>query len=534
MAAGALLAPWPSAAAPPASSDQGLVYPLQSFLDWARGPADNLADSALVANTLKQEVLNAIESVAGLGKQVDPSHPAATVKTLTDQLLHLRPDPGGLDLTEMADPRFLPDFDHDGVFGDPDDFVTMLHTPSTTGYFLYPCLSDQGSVSYETTAGPCTAAGTQGVKYKRGLAQTLTITDARGIPLAATLWLPAAALSAGCPTAAANATDCRAPTGLAARSALDGGRGLPTVVIADGLASAQDSYFWLAMSLVRAGYVVVTYDPAGQGHSGGSVADLLSPPVPNCEFAGACRDLEDVVRWTVGQTAPGGSPNPALAVVDHSRVAAIGHSMGALSLLNYLWYQGRAGLGIDGRPLPRLAAGVALSGAAPTSATVPVQFQTSDFDGSPSLVGPAVGGIDLGTPGNGIGYASMKPLYDQLRTDGPGNAAMSMVVLEGGVHTDFIDTPFIPRTPWSWAVSSRYALAWLGCHVRGVGGDCASAVAPSPHLSSSFASEYAAAGSAPRPSTCITVPTTASLNDPLTGLLGALGGRPSYTCTRDH
>ncbi|HEY3844533.1 MAG TPA: hypothetical protein VGL48_14870, partial [Acidimicrobiales bacterium] len=174
--------------------------------------------------------------------------------------------------------------------------------------------------------------------------------------------------------------------------------------------------------------------------------------------------------------------------------------------------------------------GIALSGAAKTSAVVPIQFQTSDFDGSPSLIGPAVAGVDLGVGGNGIGYADMKPLYDQLRSTNS-QSALSMIVLEGGVHTDFIDTPFITRTPWSLAVSAHYATSWLGCFLDDDPIACLTAVVPVPHLSSSFASEATPAGPQPRTSRCLTVPTHASLNDSPTDLLPALGGHPVYSCT---
>jgi hypothetical protein len=420
-----------------------------------------------------------------------------------------------------------------------------LGTPGAhvSGAFLYPCLSDTGAVSYETTVGSCAPPGTPGDTYRTGLAEQQTIIDSRGLAVAATLWLPGAASRPG------------------ARA-----HSFPTVVISDGIASNQSDYFWLAMSLAREGDMVLTYDPAGQGASEGSAANLFTPSTPSCTFGGACRDLEDAVRWVVGDPitpsvdlststplgqdtgsgatnpdihnpayAPAGEnvTDPAIDLVDPSHLAVVGHSMGALSLLDYLWFQGQGPDGADGQALPPLAAGVALSGAAPTSAVVPIQFQTSDFDGSPTLIGPAVGGADLafGTFG-GIGYAAMKPLYDQLRTTGPGTSALSMIVLEGGVHTDFIDTPYITRTPWSLAVSAHYATAWLGCYLQANTADCLRAVMPVDHLSTSFASEAAPPnGPLPHASHCITVPTTASLAETPLQFGDALAGHPAYTCS---
>ena len=198
---------------------------------------------------------------------------------------------------------------------------------------------------------------------------------------------------------------------------------------------------------------------------------LTSDPTPAGQAAAAAvagnPDLHD----------PGANvPDPAAGLIDPAQVAVVGHSMGALSLLNYVGFQSKGPVGADGQPLPPLAAGVSLSGAAPTAATVPIQFQTSDFDGSPTLIGPAVAGVDFGSEGSGIGYEQIKPLYDSLRANGPGTSALSLVVLEGGVHTDFIDTPFLTRTPW--ALSALRALRHGVARVlpRGVGSACLTAI----------------------------------------------------------
>jgi hypothetical protein len=470
------------------------------------------------------------------------------------------------DVTDVANPDFLPDFDHNGVYGDPGDFVAMeqgaqgaqgLGSPTThpaIGAFLYPCIADSGAVTYEATTGACVPPGTANTTYRTGLAQQETIIDARGLALAATLWLPGTAL---------DPATARAHT-------------FPAVVISDGIASDQSDYFWIAMTLAAQGDIVLTYDPAGQGASEGSAANLFSPPTTGCIFGGACHDLEDVVRWmlddpitpivdlahstplfplTTNPTPPtdaaaavAGNPDlhnpdlapaganvddPAVDLIDPSRVAVVGHSMGALSMLNYELFQSQGPDGADGQALPPLAAAVSLSGAATAAATIPIQFQTSDFDGSPTLVGPAVAGVDFGAAGMGIGYEQIKPLYDQLRTVGPGTSALSLIVLEGGVHTDFIDTPFITRTPWSLSVSAHYATAWLGCFLQDDGADCLTASLPDSHLSSSFASEITPPGGAlPRASHCITVPTTASVAESPSQFGAALSGHPDFDCTR--
>ncbi len=567
----------PAAAPPPSPADaQGLVYPLTSFLDWAQNPAENITNPSLGEYALTQELSEAEAAVAqqfpeevatALGGGTGAG--AATAATdfseqMAAELVHLRPVVADDDVTDVANPSFLPDFDHNGVFGDPDDFVAMergaqgaagLGSPGAqpvTGAFLYPCIADSGAVTYETTTGACAPSGTPGDTYQTGLAEQVTIIDSRGLALAATLWLPGAALTPGA-----------AP------------HSFPAVVVSDGLASDQSDYFWLAMTLAAQGDIVLTYDPAGQGASQGSVANVFAPSTPGCAIGGACRDLEDVVRWLLddpitpivdlarstpldpvttdptppGQAAaavasnpvlhnpdaaPAGSntPDPAVGLIDPSRLAVAGHSMGALSMLNYDRFESQGEVGADGQPLPPIAAGISLAGAAPSAATVPIQFQTSDFDGSPTLVGPAVGGLDLAFSDSGIGYQVIKPLYDQLRTTGPGTSALSLLVFEGGVHTDFIDTPFITRTQWSLALSAHYATAWLGCFLQHDFASCLTAVMPSDHLSSSFASEVTpAGGSLPRASRCITVPTTPSLAETPTEFGAALAGHPDYNCT---
>jgi hypothetical protein len=551
---------------------QGIVYPITSFLDWAQNPLQNITNTSLGEYFLTQTLDEAQAAVAQQFPQeviaaLSGGNPTAATdfsEQMAAELVHLRPVVADDDVTDVANPAFLPDFDHNGVFGDPGDFVAMergaqgaggLGSPGTdpvTGAFLYPCIAQSGAVTYETVSGTCEPGSTPGDTYQTGEAEQVSIIDSRGLALAATLWLPGAALVPG---AAAHS--------------------FPAVAVSNGLASNQSDYFWLAMTLAAQGDIVLTYDPAGQGASQGSLANLFAPSTQGCGIGGACRDLEDVMRWLVDDPitpivdlssstplepntadptpsdqaaaavasnpvlhspdqAPAGAnvPDPVLGLIDPSRLGIVGHSMGALSMLNYVDFQSTGSVGADGQPLPPIAAGVSLAGAGPTAATVPIQFQTSDFDGSPTLVGPAIGGADLAFSDSGIGYQVIKPLYDQLRTSGPGNSALSLLVLEGGVHTDFIDTPFITRTAWSLAVSAHYASDWFDCFLQHDVADCLNAVTPVAHLSTSFASEATPpGGSLPRASRCITVPTTASLADTPSEFGPALAGNPAYNCT---
>jgi hypothetical protein len=327
-------------------------------------------------------------------------------------------------------------------------------------------------------------------------------------------------------------------------------RSLPGVVFANGLASRQEHYHWFLERMVDEGYVVLNYDPAGQGASEGTFFDTLGmtdADRADPQFAGAVRDVQDAVRWFVGDpiTAVVDSgprlvaradpatniTNPASGALDTANVSIAGNSMGAISILSYLDYLGSGGIGADGEPLPQVVAAVSLSGARTTHAIVPIQFQTSDGDGSPLLVAPKVAGVTLGQGGAGIGYELIKERYDQLRTT-TDPAPLSLVVLEGGAHTDHVNVPFVPRTLWANALAADYAADWLNCYVRGDAAACAGAVSARPHLSRIYASEQDPDGPAgPSLSRCITVPDAWSLHQGPQDIIAALSGSPVYDCT---
>ncbi len=193
--------PAATAASPPtaAPSDaQGVVYPLTSFLDWAQNPAHDFTDQSLGEYALEQEIDQAQSAVLTQDPQALAdalSGPNAVVdaeafsEQMAAELTHLRPVVAGDDVTDMANPDFMPDFDHNGVYGDPGDF-TAMEQGHATGAFLYPCIDDAGDVTYETAAGTCAAAGTPGDTFLSGEAEQQTIIDSRG-----SRWPP----PSGCP-----------------------------------------------------------------------------------------------------------------------------------------------------------------------------------------------------------------------------------------------------------------------------------------------------------------------------------------------
>jgi hypothetical protein len=103
--------------------------------------------------------------------------------------------------------------------------------------------------------------------------------------------------------------------------------GYPGVVITDGSIQAYENlYYWAAEGLAQYGYLVMTYDVQGQGHS-----DLLPkscspsdcPGVPYQQNYNFYQGAEDSLSWFLSKT------DPANRVLDRAKVGIAGHSLGA-------------------------------------------------------------------------------------------------------------------------------------------------------------------------------------------------------------
>jgi hypothetical protein len=517
-----------------ARADTDPTYPVKSATDWTTGPQSDFQNGN---NARGNYVFQAGMSSGPVQRALtrwpqhyDPAylftHLAEESQAATDSTFHAHPNLPYDDVGEAGSPDFMPDFNHNGVFGDPGDFDADTDATPDSAPFRYPCPQLDGTVLYETTDGTCKASTDTTATFKLGEAREAKIVDSRGYILDATLWLPGEALTGPGP--------------------------FPSVVFSDGFDSRQDDYYWFAMRMARAGYVALTYDPAGQGESEGTAYALTDSRMAPCYIGGACRDLQDVVRWFVGNDitpvareetrgtppknpayAPAGDnvTNPVLGQLDTSRVSIAGNSMGALAVDDYTFALGD-GKGGDGRPVPAVRAAVPMSGTGPMKASVPIQFQTSDYDGQ-ALAAPAVLGIPTGDPSfGGVGYPAIKKGYDQLRAAGQGSDALALVVLEGGTHLDSVDMPYAPKTAWSLTVAGDSALDFIDCHARDLADACQRAASPRPRLSRTFASEQDADGPAgPAPSRCITVPDQANLNQSPPDFVQAETGHPVYNCT---
>jgi dienelactone hydrolase len=532
------------------------IYPVTSFTDSFNGPISSLQDPAGGTYSLEAGFIDGVNRILSQAQAHSGDDPAAQIQALFDSLTHIRPDPPYTHLTDAGDPKYSPDWNHDGVFGDTaeaapskvGDFDVDVDSVHDTAYFRYPCLSQKyaWSLRYANASGTC---ATPTKHPGLGIVHEVSVVDSRGLTLDGTLWIPSAAFKPGaCPTFNGSGYASRARWNSCVRPSSFSGKRFPGVVFNDGLASIQQHYYWMAELLVAHGYIVLTYDPAGQGRSEGGAVDLLGltlPKRPICQLAGSCIDVEDITRWFTGRTitriADNGSrfaprkdpsknaPNPVLPVLDTSRIGMTGHSMGAIATLSYTRAVGE-GKGYDGRPVPRIRAASPLMGAFPTLASVPTQFVTADYDGSPTTVVPGLLGVELNGQGEGIGPHAIKKLYDQLRAT-KGRAPLSLIIIEGGSHEDVADQPPILQTPWSLGLAGWYTTAWFDCWVKGQASACTRAHTALPHLSKAFASEFDADGPiGPLPSRCIVVPTEASLNMTPQEFASAESGKPVYNC----
>ena len=104
--------------------------------------------------------------------------------------------------------------------------------------------------------------------------------------------------------------------------------GYPGVVITDGSIQAYENlYYWAAEGLAQYGYVVMTYDVQGQGHS-----DLLPsnctgpsdcPGVPYQQSYNFYQGAEDALSWFLSKD------DPARTQLNASQLGIAGHSLGA-------------------------------------------------------------------------------------------------------------------------------------------------------------------------------------------------------------
>ncbi|BET26260.1 hypothetical protein EV673_0642 [Limnobacter thiooxidans] len=119
------------------------------------------------------------------------------------------------------------------------------------------------------------------------------------------------------------------------------GTKLPAVVINNGsLVGTQPLYYWAAQALVRAGYMVLTFDQRSQGRSDtlgarGEIGSNIDPSVywlnlvDAIDFLHSSRSKNHPWQDLCAETASTNAFNPLHAFLDRERLGVAGHSFGA-------------------------------------------------------------------------------------------------------------------------------------------------------------------------------------------------------------
>jgi hypothetical protein len=247
---------------------------------------------------------------------------------------------------------------------------------------------------------------------------------------------------------------------------------LPAVVITNGSVQAPETlYWWAAQALVDAGYVVLTFDPRGQGRSdnrtpSGQQGSNANPDV----FATDTVDAVDFLLSTPAAPYEGnvaGEPrrvtafNPLHAVVDRERLGLVGHSLGARGVSVVQGAQPWPGTG-DANPVDAVVAwdNLALSDGStglagiPIVPRVPAMGQAGDYFLTPTPY-PRPPDPDDKRRGFLSWQAAGVPSYQ--------------LVVEGGTHYEWSLLPGFPTTAWEaggdggWGnpVARHFTVAWL-------------------------------------------------------------------------
>ena len=271
----------------------------------------------------------------------------------------------------------------------------------------------------------------------------------------------------------------------------------PGIVITNGSVQADEQLYWFAaQALAKAGYVVMTWDPQGQGQSDTpgqapdqnegvpaqgdgrpffdgsedalnfffSTPSLPYVPVPSCS-TGTSHEAKQARRVRAGLDA---AYNPFWSLLDPSRVGIAGHSYGA------------SGVSYIGQFDPRVKAIVAWDNLAGTDPTKPGATGSGAVEqpcpGVPgarrvaAITKPALGmSADYfipPTPNTSQPDPAAKQaesrVYSKLGVD------TGEVIIRGGTHYDFdwIPNPGFPATLRGADLIDWYTTAWFDKYVK--------------------------------------------------------------------
>lgn len=263
------------------------------------------------------------------------------------------------------------------------------------------------------------------------------------------------------------------------------GDGLPAVVIENGSIQAPEPlYWWMAQALVRQGYVVMTFDPRGQGRSDqqtptGGQGSNADPTV----FWNGLVNVIDFFRSTPVAPYPHNLScagtyatavtdfNPFFDRIDRDRLGIAGHSLGATGVSVVQSY-GAVGaepwpgaLDIE-NPVKVVVAWDSLRTPGPASGTTPAVVPRVPAMGHTSEYG--IGGTAKSTPPDVEGH---KGGYRAWRDAG---LPVYQLTIQGSTHFEWSLIPTFPTTSWcpevvdghcvgGWGrpLGEHYSLAWF-------------------------------------------------------------------------
>ena len=212
------------------------------------------------------------------------------------------------DVTDVANPAFLPDFDHNGVYGDPGDFVAMEQGPGRPrarqpehppGHRRLPLpvhRRQRRRHLRDNDRRPARPPARRARPTGPGWPSRRPIIDARGLR------------SGRHPVA---------PRRGARRPATAAAHAFPAVVISDGHRLRPERLLLAGHDARRPGRHRPHLRPGRPGRLGGQRGQpVLALRRRAASFGGACRDLEDVVRWLLDDPiTPSRRPRPSTPIV---------------------------------------------------------------------------------------------------------------------------------------------------------------------------------------------------------------------------
>lgn len=239
------------------------------------------------------------------------------------------------------------------------------------------------------------------------------------------------------------------------------------IVFCEGLGAYVSAYSWIPKALAKEGYVVIIYDPPGQGKSDGiSPGGGVSFPILNLYFRFGtiletsyhylnhdCVDaLEDALTYLLNES-------PVKDIVNKTSIGFIGHSLGGITVTDAAAQDSRV------KAVIALSHGNCLL---IDKINVPIQFQG--------------GGFDL-------------PLFSvpiMLRCYSKANTPKELVMIKHGTHIGFTTAfgPLCLCPRWQKDIIVHYAVGWFDYFLKNKSEGYDTITSGVDHLSKIFRSRY--------------------------------------------